>query len=106
MIIFLNGLLDEHPFSHHPLCLYLPQHHLLSLQSTSSLTPLPPPQSLVVQSVCGGAIGHPAAVTRVGTGEGGVCGFELQGPLPGAERPDPQRTDHLQQIPQRHHRAI
>lgn len=68
--------------------------------------PPPLPQSLVVRSVCGGAIRHPAAVSCVGPGEGGVCGHELPGPLPGAERPDPQRADHLQQIPQRHHRAV
>lgn len=67
---------------------------------------LPPPQSLVVRPVRGGALGHPAAVPRVGPGEGGVRGHELPGPLPGAERPDPHRAHHLQQIPQRHHGAV
>ena len=69
-------------------------------------TPPPLPQGLVVRSVCAAAIGHPAAVSSVGPGEGGVCGHELPGPLPGAERPDPQRADHLQQVLQRHHGAV
>lgn len=56
--------------------------------------------------MCAAAIRHPAAVSCVGSGEGGVCGHELPGPLPGAERPDPQRADHLQQVPQRHHGAV
>lgn len=72
----------------------------------TSSVPLLHPQGPGVRSVCGGALRPPAAVSCLGPGEGGVCGNELQGPLPGAERPDPQRTDHLQQIPQRPHRAV
>lgn len=63
-------------------------------------------QSSVIRSVCAWAIRHPAAVSRIGPREGGVCGYELPRPLPGAERPHPQRTHHLQQIPQCHHRTI
>lgn len=63
-------------------------------------------QSLVIRTVCVGAIGHSAAVTCVGPREGDLCGYELPWPLPGAERPHPWRTDHLQQVPQCHHRAV
>lgn len=72
----------------------------------STRHPPPLPQSLVLRSVCAEAVRHPAAVSCVGPRKGGVCGYELPGPLPGAERPHPQRAYHLQQIPLCHHRAI
>lgn len=76
-----------------------------SSSSSPCLHPFPP-QSFGVWSVCGRAIRHPAAVPGVGPGEGGVRGHELPRSLPGAERPDPQRTNHLQQVSQLHHRAV
>lgn len=53
------------------------------------------PQSISIRSVRGESRTRSAAVTRFGPREGGMCGYELSGPLYGAERPHSHRTHHL-----------
>lgn len=49
---------------------------------------------------------YPAPGSGHRSGQGGVCGYELQRPLSGAERPDPHRAHHLQQVPLGHHGSL
>lgn len=60
-------------------------------------------KGFVQRSVCRATVRYQVARAGHSPGEGGVCGYELQRPLSGAERPDSKRAHHIQQVPLRHH---